>query len=701
MDKLKMQTVNKADENFRKLAELFPNAVTETIDENGEIVRAIDKDVLMQEINTKVVDGREERYQFTWPDKKKSVLLANAPISKTLRPCREESVDFDNTENLYIEGDNLEVLKLLQETYLGKIKMIYIDPPYNTGNDFVYADDFAQSTDEYLENSGQFDEDGNRMVQNTESNGRFHTDWLNMIYPRLRLAKDLLSDDGVIFISIDENEIENVIKLGCEVFGESNYLGEIIVKSNPRGSMSAAEIASLHEYLVIFSKNRLECKIIGHLLTEDMTSEYKFNDENGDYRLLGLRMRGGFWRRSDRPKLYYPIYINPDTGLISLERSNEYCEEALPIQPSTMEDGTWRWSKEKVMAEGHLLLGKQVTRNGETCWDIYQKDYLSKGDEERRTKAKSIWDEPEINYQNGTVEIKNLFNKGGIFDYSKPVFLLMRVFEMLDLRNNDIILDFFSGSATTAHAVMKYNCETTKKCRFIMVQLPEETDEKSEAYKAGYKNICEIGKERIRRAGKKIMEDLEYNTVTSKGKYALRRSVIKNVPEESDKDIMDNPIIAEYEDVQRFRCTDDEYKEKIKNLDIGFRVLKCDSSNMKEVYYNPADYEPSLFSSLEDNIKEDRTPEDLLFQVMLDLGVLLSSKIEETTIAGKKVFNVEDNYLIACFDDNVTEEVITEIAKQKPYYFVMRDSSMANDSVATNFEQIFAAYSPETVRKVL
>ena len=669
MDKLRMQTVNKADENFKKLAEMFPNAVTEAIDENGEVVRAIDKDVLMQEISCKVVDGNEERYQFTWPDKKNSVLLANAPINKTLRPCREESVDFDNTENLYIEGDNLEVLKLLQETYLGKIKMIYIDPPYNTGNDFVYEDDFAQSTDEYLANSGQYDEDGNRMVQNTESNGRFHTDWLNMIYPRLRLAKDLLSDDGVIFISIDENEIGNIIKLGCEVFGEANHLGEIIVKSNPRGSMSTAEIASLHEYLVIFSKNRLESKIIGHLLTEDMSSEYKFSDAEGNYRLLGLRMRGGFWRRSDRPKLYYPIYINPKTGLISLEKSDEYCEEALPIQPSTMEDGTWRWSKEKVKAEGYLLLGKPVTRNGETCWDVYQKDYLNKGDKERRTKARSIWDEPEINYQNGTVEIKNLFSKGGIFDYSKPVFLLMRIFEMLDLKDEDVILDFFSGSATTAHAVIKYNCETNKLCKFIMVQLPEETDEKSEAYKAGYKNICEIGKERIRRAGNKILEEATQETVN----------------------------IAKYGESYEV----DETMNKYKNLDVGFRVLKCDSSNMKDVYYNPAEYEPSLFSSLEDNIKEDRTPEDLLFQVMLDLGVLLSSKIEETTIAGKKVFNVEDNYLIACFDDNVTEEVITEIAKQKPYYFVMRDSSMANDSVATNFEQIFATYSPDTVRKVL
>lgn len=664
MDKLKMQTVNKADENYKKLAEMFPNAVTEAIDENGEVVRAIDKDVLMQEINTRIVDGKEERYQFTWPDKKKSVLLANAPINKTLRPCREESVDFDNTENLYIEGDNLEVLKLLQETYLGKIKMIYIDPPYNTGNDFVYEDDFAQSTDEYLANSGQFDDDGNRLVKNLDSNGRFHTDWLNMIYPRLRFAKDLLSDDGVIFISIDENEIENVIKLGCEVFGEANHLGEIIVKSNPRGSMSTAEIASLHEYLVIFSKNRLECKFIGHLLTEDMSSEYKFSDTEGKYRLLGLRMRGGFWRRGDRPKLYYPIYINPKTGLISLEKSDEYCEEALPIQPSTMEDGTWRWSREKVKSEGHLLLGKPVTRNGETCWDVYQKDYLNKGDEERRTKAKSIWDEAEINYQNGAVEIKNLFSKGGIFDYSKPVFLLMRIFEMLDLKDEDVVLDFFSGSATTAHAVIKYNCETNKHCKFIMVQLPEKTDEKSEAYKAGYKNICEIGKERIRRAGNKIRNE----------ELGVR----------NDNSSLLTPNSS---------------------LDIGFRVLKCDSSNMKEVYYTPDEYEMSLFDSLEDNIKEDRTPEDLLFQVMLDLGILLSSKIqvrsEKVGMRSYSYFDVEDGYLIACFDKDIDEEVITAIAKQKPYYFVMRDSSMANDSVATNFDQIFATYSPSTIRKVL
>ena len=657
MDKLKMQTVNKADENYRKLSELFPNVVTETIDEYGEVVRAIDKDVLMQEIAVKVVEGREERYQFTWPDKKKAMLAANAPITATLRPVVADSVGKDGTpggfdsENLYIEGDNLEVLKLLQETYLGKVKMIYIDPPYNTGNDFVYEDDFAQSADEYMGNSGQYDEEGNRLVTNTESNGRFHTDWLNMIYPRLKIAKDLLADDGVIFISIDENEIENIIKLGCEIFGEDNHLGEIVVKSNPRGSMSTAEIASLHEYLSIFSKNRLECRIIGHLLTENMTSEYKYKDENGEYRLLGLRMRGGFWRRSDRPNLYYPIYITPNTGLVSLERSSEYCEEVFPVQPSTMEDGTWRWSKEKVIEQGYLLLGKKITRNGELCWDIYQKDYLTKGNQERRTKAKSIWDEPEINYQNGTVEIKSLFAKSGIFDYSKPVFLIMRILEMLDLKDEDIILDFFSGSATTAHAVMKLNAEDGGHRKFIMVQLPEKTDEKSEAYKAGYKNICEIGKERIRRAGRKIKEDAGLTAPA--------------------------------------------------DLDIGFRCLRLDESNMKPVYYTPDEVGQQDLFSLVDNVKEDRTPEDLLFQVMLDLGVLLSSPIEVKEIADKKVFNVADGFLLACFDHDVTEETVKAIAQMKPYYAVFRDSSMANDSVATNFEQIFETYSPDTVRKVL
>lgn len=687
-----MQTANKADENFRKLAELFPNAVTETIDENGEVVRAIDKDVLMQEINTKVVDGREERYQFTWPDKKKSVLLANAPISKTLRPCREESVDFDNTENLYIEGDNLEVLKLLQETYLGKIKMIYIDPPYNTGNDFVYADDFAQSTDEYLENSGQFDDDGNRLVKNLDSNGRFHTDWLNMIYPRLKLAKDLLTDDGVIFISIDDNEVHNLIKNCNEIFGEQNCLGIITWAKKRKGSFLSQKLISLTEYCVVYSKNSEKAYLFGGKAEENESQPIiKRTNPMGELSFkansVSTKLQDGIYSAGTYGEAVNPVILK-----------NEIKVENGIIVSDFVLSAHFVWSQK--FLDNELKKGGRIVINTSN----FQPRAFRVYDDDNFKGFGSFVNGVSINGTNEDAyeELDKIFGVKKLFDYSKPKNYIKELVKSGTNFDKDcIVLDFFSGSASTAHAVMQLNAEDGGHREFIMVQLPEETDEKSEAYKAGYKNICEIGKERIRRAGKKIMEDLEYNTVTSKGKYALRRSVIKNVPEESDKDIMDNPIIAEYEDVQRFRCTDDEYKEKIKNLDIGFRVLKCDSSNMKEVYYNPADYEPSLFSSLEDNIKEDRTPEDLLFQVMLDLGVLLSSKIQETTIAGKKVFNVEDNYLIACFDDNVTEEVITEIAKQKPYYFVMRDSSMANDSVATNFEQIFAAYSPETVRKVL
>ena len=653
MDKLKMSSLDVIGSNIKKIQKLFPNCVTERMGKDGKPELAIDFEKLQAELSNEIIGEGEERYQFTWPDKRAANRLANTPTTMTLRPCREESVDFDHTQNLYIEGDNLDVLKALRETYLGKVKMIYIDPPYNTGNDFVYNDDFAQSRDEFEETSGLFDDEGNQtidpMQRNTESNGRFHTDWLNMIYPRLKVARDLLSDDGVIFISIDENEIANLIKLGCEIFGESNHIGEVVVKSNPRGSMSISEIASLHEYLVVFSKNRLECKIPGHFLTEDMTSEYKYTDERGAYRLLGLRMRGGFWRRSDRPKLYFPIYVNSN-GEVSLKKDEYYCEEVLPIQPSTMEDGTWRWSEEKVKSNSQLLIGKLINRNGEFFWDIYQKDYLNNDNKERRTKAKSIWDESEINYQNGTIEIKNLFNKGGIFDYSKPTFLLCRIIEMLDLKDSDIVLDFFSGSATTAHAVMQLNAEDGGNRKFIMVQLPEKTDPKSEAYKAGYKNICEIGKERIRRAGQKIKEE--------------------------NKD-----------------------KEAIDRLDTGFRVLKLDSSNMEEVYYTPQEFTmQSLFS---ENVKADRTGEDLLFQVMLDLGIELSAKIETRQIAGKTVHLVDDNYMVACFDRDVTEAAIKEIAELHPVYFVMRDASAANDNVIDNFEQIFRHYSPDTNCKIL
>lgn len=651
MDKLKMHTPNKADDNFKKLAELFPNAVTETINENGEVVRAIDKDVLMQEIACTVVDGNEERYQFTWPDKKKSVLLANAPINKTLRPCREESVDFDTTENLYIEGDNLEVLKLLQETYLGKIKMIYIDPPYNTGNDFVYEDDFAQSTDEYLANSGQYDEDGNRMVQNTESNGRFHTDWLNMIYPRLRIAKDLLTDDGVIFISIDDNEVTNLQKLAAEIFGEANVLACFPRVTKKAGKTTEA-IAKNHDHIIVCSKNPSPTLYLPKHTDDGFKYSDEFEETRGKYK---LNQTLDYDSLQYSASLDYPIEIDGRT----IYPGGSY-EKYLERQKGhhARADWAWRWSKE--LFEFGLANGFIVVKHYNDYSRIYTKTYQNATIKKvgknfsivysERTRAISSLEfiENEFSNDNSKKNLLSIFETS-VFDYSKPVSLLSRL-AAFSTAKDDIVLDFFSGSATTAHAVMQLNAEDGGHRKFIMVQLPEKTDEKSEAYKAGYKNICEIGKERIRRAGRKIKED---SPLTTQG------------------------------------------------LDIGFRVLKCDTSNMKEVYYNPAEYEASLFSSLEDNIKEDRTPEDLLFQVMLDLGVLLSSKIEETTIAGKKVFNVEDNYLIACFDNDVTEETIKAIAKQKPYYFVMRDRSMANDSVATNFDQIFATYSPDTVRKVL
>lgn len=693
MDKLKMQTANKADENFKKLAEMFPNAVTEAIDETtGEVVRAIDKDVLMQEINTKVVEGREERYQFTWPDKKKSILLANASINKTLRPCREESVDFDNTENLYIEGDNLEVLKLLQETYLGKIKMIYIDPPYNTGNDFVYNDEFGMRNEEWDEVSGNYDEDGNQLVdnlvKNTENNGRFHTDWLNMIYPRFKVARDLLTDDGVIFISIDDNEAVNLKKLCDEVFGTVNFIGQITVVGNPRGR-DYGGVARMHDYLFVYKKSP-ETTIN---LINDPDNSFKMFDNLGGFELRELRNRNIKFNKENRPNLYYPFYIDPSSedehGLheISLEPKAGWIE-LYPLESQGV-NTVWRWGKQKSQENLNVNIKAKPMRNG--SYMIVEKY------RESRMMARSVWWDKDSNTEKGTLLVKDLMD-GKVFDYPKPVELIMRTIEMgTDTEAGDYVLDFFSGSATTAHAVMQLNSEDGGKRKFIMVQLPEKTDEKSEAYKANYENICEIGKERIRRAGTNIQK--EYIRNIGKKLQKEREENLAFIKHEWDQTIYYMEHQEECDELGDL--PESYYSEHFPKLDTGFRVLKCDTSNMKDVYYSPADYEQSLFSKLEDNIKDDRTPEDLLFQVMLDLGVLLSSKIEETTVDGKKVFNVADGYLIACFDENVSDETIKAIAKQKPYYFVMRDSSMANDSVATNFEQIFATYSPETVRKVL
>lgn len=642
MEHLNMQSMDKVAANVAKIRELFPNCVTERINNEGQLEHAIDFDMLKQELSDHVVDGLQERYQFTWPDKRKAILAANAPINKTLRPCREESVDFDNTENLYIEGDNLEVLKLLQETYLGKVKMIYIDPPYNTGNDFVYGDDFKQSADEYIDNSGQLDEEGNRLVANTESNGRFHTDWLNMMYPRLNLAKDLLSEDGVIAISIDENEVENLKRCCKEIYGESNYIATIISKMNPRGSQSSKDIAITHEYILVIAKSK-EYQVNGLELTEEQEKEYKYQDAMGCYRLLGLRKRGADSRREDSPSMYFPIYYDPDND--NLSTIEKYSVIIYP-KLSDGTDGRWRWSKSKVEREKNLLVVRAVKRGTEYEYDVFSKDYLS---ENKRRKPMSIWDDKEINNEFATELLTDLFKEKKIFDYSKSLFLLKKLITVLSSADS-LVLDFFSGSATTAHAVMQLNAEDGGKRKFIMVQLQEECVENSEAYKAGYKNICEIGKERIRRAGQKIKEE--------------------------------NPLTTQ-------------------DLDIGFRVLKCDSSNMEDVYFTPKEYMDKQQSLFIDNIKKDRSDEDLLFDAMLKLDTPLSSKIEKITIAGKTVYNVAQGHLMACFDTDVTDEVITAIAKEMPSYFVMRDSSQADDSVAINFEQIFNTYSPQTVRRVL
>ena len=641
-----MHTKNLADEKFEALKKLFPNAITETIDENGEVVRAIDKDVLAQEISNEVVEGRDERYQFTWPDKRKAVLNANAPISKTLRPCREESVNFDETENLYIEGDNLDVLKLLQETYLGKIKMIYIDPPYNTGSDFVYNDSFKKSTEEYLEESGQVDEEGNRLEVNPESNGRFHTDWLNMIYPRLKLARNLLSDNGVIFISIDDNEQANLKKVCDEIFGEKNILGLISVVNNLKGRSDDEFFATSNEYLFCYAKNKQVAKILGLETDDNYKKEFKFEDSISKYKEVGLKKTGKESLREDRPDMFYPIYYNEKTKHISLTKYDNYIE-ILPIIKG--KEGRWRWGKKTFLEKKETEL--VIKKNNKNIWNVYVKMRDIVDGEHRTVKPKTTWINPKFDSGSGTTQLENLLKLNDLFDNPKPIDYLKQIIQISDLKDS-IMLDFFSGSATTAHAVMELNAEDGGNRKYIMVQLPEETDEKSEAYKAGYKNICEIGKERIRRAGKKILED--------------------------NKD-----------------------KEGIEYLDIGFRVLKTDTSNMKDVYYKPADLKQNFLSELTDNIKSDRTPEDLLFQVMLDLGIPLSTSIDVIKIESKDVFVVDDGYLIACFDKDIDDALVTEIAKKGPAFAVFRDASMKSDSALNNFDQIFERISPETSTRVM
>ena len=673
-DKLKMHSPNKVDENIRKIGELFPNCLTERLGADGKPEACIDFDMLKQELSSVVVEGQEERYQFTWPDKKKSILLANAPISATLRPCREESVDFDTTENLYIEGDNLDVLKLLQETYLGKIKMIYIDPPYNTGNDFVYEDDFAESTEDYLANSGQYDAEGNRLVQNTESNGRFHTDWLNMLYPRLKISRDFLAEDGVIFVHIDDNEVENLIKLGNEVFSEENFINVVTVKTKIGGVSGSSEGKSLKdatEFICIWARNK-SCLLFNPVYIKtklfDRIKSYENEGKSWKYTSVMAELSDKVLIKEDAKRgLRYYGYKTLKTesitafarekGITEEEVYNSYADRI--FQTTNAQSSVRQTVLKETKGENYPMIGLEyVPIKGKNAGHAIE--ILYKGDQRRMMmflsdavekidgqyfyldKVTSLW---------ADIDYNNLSKEGGV-DFpngKKPIKLLQRIID-LACDDDSIVLDFFSGSASTAHAVIQSNIEDNRKLKYIMIQISEETDEQSDYRKEGFNTICDLGKARLKNVARTIIDE--------KGLFA-------------------------------------------QNTDVGFRVLKLDSSNMKDVYYNPAAYAPSMFESLADNIKEDRTSEDLLFQVMLDLGVLLTSKIEETTIAGKKVFNVADGFLVACFDADLTDEVITEIAKQKPYYFVTRDHSMASDSVAANFDQIFASYSPDTVRKVL
>ena len=646
MEKLKMQSHDVIGSNTQKIAQLFPNCVTERLGKDGKPELAIDFEKLQAELSNEIIADGEERYQFTWPDKRAAVRLANTPTTMTLRPCRKESVDFDNTQNLYIEGDNLDVLKVLRETYLGKVKMIYIDPPYNTGNDFVYNDDFAQGKDDFEQSSGLFDDEGNQtidpMQRNTESNGRFHTDWLNMIYPRLKVARDLLSDDGVIFISIDDNEVENLKKLCNEIFGESNFIAQLATVMNLKGNNDQFGFAGTHEYTLVYAKSILNIEDLnGISLTEEDYADYTEQDEHGKYKIGATLMRtgeAGF--RSKRPKGFYPIYVACDYTSFDVIRHNDTDIVVYPLTKEGVEM-SWRRSPENLHQTRNEFVIKKTT-NGIS---FYKKQRLEE-DMKRGKKPKTLFYKPEYSSGNGTGMLKELF-QGRLFDNPKPIALISD-FIKIGTNNESIILDFFSGSATTAHAVMKLNAEDGGNRKFIMVQLPEKTEEKSEAYKAGYKNICEIGKERIRRAGKKIKEESGLSA---------------------------------------------------QNLDTGFRVLKLDSSNMEDVYYTPQEFE--LQSLFNENVKADRTNEDLLFQVMLDLGIELSAKIESKQIAGKNVHFVDDNYLVACFDRDVNESTITEIAKLQPIYFVMRDASAANDNVIDNFEQIFKHYSPDTNCRII
>lgn len=653
-DKLDMKSMDITQDNIAKIKALFPSAVTEVMGDDGKVKLAIDFDALKQELSEDLISEKAERYQMTWPDKSKANVLANSRITATLRPDKEKSVDFDNTENLYIKGDNLDILKLLRETYLGKVKVIYIDPPYNTGNDFIYEDDFTMSADDYAEISGQFDEQGNRLFQNNDANGRFHTDWLNMMYPRLKVARDLLTDDGVVFISIGQDEGYNLIKCCNEIYGESNRVG-IISRMMKSGGNKGQYFSPNIEYVLVYAKNLGQLEYFREPLSDELIDKvYNLVETEGAkkgqrFRIMGLYQAG----LGIRPNQRY--WVECPDGSYAIPAGTTFptlVENASKVLPQDG-DGVWRWSADRYLAEiknGNIYFKQTSTsslldeKGNQSKWNIYTKIWLDDRLEEGRVPVDLItkW-ENRVSSQ----ELKDLSLP---FDFAKPVELIKYLVGLVANTREAIVLDFFSGSATTAHAVMKLNAEDGGNRKFIMIQLPENCDEKSEAYKAGYKTICDIGQERIRRAGKKIKEEGGLTT---------------------------------------------------QDLDVGFRVLKLDSSNMQEVYYNPSAMTQDILAMTVDNIKADRTPLDLLFQVMLDLGIELSAKIEENVVNGKTYYAVNGNDIIACFDDDIDNDVITAIAKQNPLYAVFKDKSFATDSVGINNEQLFKTYSPSTVVKVL
>ena len=673
MNKMKFESPDMTAQNVDRIAALFPNCITEMLDEEHSTPekkvykRAVNFELLKQMLSPDVVDG-DEAYEFTWVGKKAAIVEANKPIRKTLRPvlkdetiptgadsegkpyCSSGSKDWDNTENLYIEGDNLEVLKLLQESYLGKVKMIYIDPPYNTGNDFIYADDFMRSQEEENAQMGMYDEDENRLFRNTDTNGRFHSDWCSMIYSRLMLARNLLTDDGVIFISIDEHEVDNMRKMGSEIFGEENFIAQLIIVSNQKGRNDSKHFAICHEYLLVFGKYKFVAN--GLPLTEEQRAAFNLVDEDGNfYQLRDLRKRGNADRRTDRPLMYFPIFYNSNTHETSLTEK----EGSIEIVPtlSNGEDGRWRWGKDRVQKNLSIIEPFYSARTQK--WGVNYRVYLDpklnplddSEEDEKLSKAKTVWNGGDISSDVAKRTLKSLLGCAP-FDFPKAVALLQKAVQIGTVKDS-IILDFFSGSATTAHAVMQLNAEDGGHRKFIMVQLPEKCDEASEAYKAGYKNICEIGKERIRRAGDKIKSE--------------------------------SPLTTQ-------------------DLDIGFRVLKLDDTNMKDVYYAPDDYDQGMLAGLESNIKDDRTDLDLLFGCLIDWGLPLSLPYKSEQIDGCTVHTYNDGDLIACFDTNIPESVVKEIAKRKPLRAVFRDSGFASSPEKINVFEIFKLYMPEDANDI-